>query len=83
MNRIEQLMVRQEWESRNEVPIFRIAALALLAIVLACMGVLLFHLQTPTRAIVMILTAGAAGWPVFVLGRRHARLIRRSGPGNI
>ena len=83
MNRIEQLMVRQEWESRHEVPIFRIAALCFLAVVGACMGVLLFHFQTPVRAVLVILTVCAAGWPLFVLGRRHARLIRRSGPGNI
>jgi Flp pilus assembly protein TadB len=72
-NRIEQLMVRQDWESRHEVPILRIASLCLLAIVLACMVVVLFHLQTPGLSFLIVGTISIAGYPVFVLGRRHAR----------
>ena len=83
MNRVEQLMVRQEWESRHQVPILRIAALCFLSIVLGCVGVLLFHLLTPAKAVLIILMVSAAAWPVFALGRSHARLIRRRSSGNI
>ena len=83
MNRIEQTIVRQEWESRHQIPILRIAALAALAIILACMMVVICHLVPPLKALLLGGLLAAASWPLFALGRRHARLIRRSGPGNI
>ncbi len=85
MNRIEQLIVRQEWESRNDVPIFRIAVLCLLAIVLACMIVVAYHVQRPLMFLVTSFVVSLLTVPLFSLGRRHARrrLIRRSSPGNI
>ena len=73
MNPIEQLIERQERESRHQIPGMRIAALCVLAVILACMVVVLFHLQPPARTILMIIPTLSAGWWFFVLGRSHAR----------
>jgi len=49
------------------------ASIIMLAVVLGCMAVILFHLQ-PLRVATAIATIIAlAGWPLFALGRRHAR----------
>ena len=85
MNRIEELIVRQEWESRHEIPILRIATLGVLGIILACMIVVMFYLLSPLMALLMNFLLAIGSGPLFALGRRHARrgLIRRPEPGNI
>ena len=59
--------------SRLELLGLKVACLAVLVVVLASMLVILFHAQPPRAAIAILAVTGLAGWPLFVLGRRHAR----------
>jgi hypothetical protein len=59
--------------SRLELLGLKLACLAVLGVALACAIVILFHATTLWAAIAITAAAGLAAWPLFVLGRRHAR----------
>jgi hypothetical protein len=63
--------------SRLELLGLKVAAFIVLGVVLAGMLVILFHASTLPAAIAIAAAAGLAAWPLFILGRRHAR-----GAGN-
>jgi hypothetical protein len=59
--------------SRLEILGLKVACLAVLGVALACALLILFHAFTLWAAIAVAAAAGLAAWPLFVLGRRHAR----------
>ena len=62
-----------EPESRHDTWGLRLAALAVLVVILGCICLVLFTLRPPREALLLLLLGVLGGWPAFGLGRRHAR----------
>jgi len=68
----------------SQTPSLRIAALGLLGVVLICMVVILYTIQTPRWLLVTGLVLALSSGPIFLLGRHHARRLKPgAGGGNM
>jgi hypothetical protein len=74
MNRMARLLIEAGgWSHPYQVPILRIAAISLLALILMGRVVLLFQIQSPQGAALALLLGAGIDSPFFAVGRRHAR----------